>query len=265
MTDAGNDAVAEFAGRISALHRQTESARAALADTTGTAGSPDGAVRVRVDTAGVLTGIEFGPAARDLPAGELAKTVLRTVRQARVAVLREAERLVADAVGEFSEGLRYCAGSGPSWRNHPVRSHQHRPHRRRPRHLRRPVRIRRAPRTRTSPTAASPAGAGDRWRSYCQDRLPTSSASSGINWPNVNEDKVREFGQHVAQFGPGPAADPAGRVGHDPVARQAYQGAGYEQLLATWGAKSESHMSELLDGCHWCRTRWASAPTSSSG
>jgi hypothetical protein len=23
----------------------------------------------------------------------------------------------------------------------------------------------------------------------------------GIDWPNVNEDKVREFGQHVAQFG----------------------------------------------------------------
>ena len=105
MTDAGNDAVAEFAGRISALHRQTESARAALADTTGTAGSPDGAVRVSVDTAGVLTGIEFGAAARDLPAGELAKTVLQTVRQARVAVLREAEDRVAEAVGEFSEAV----------------------------------------------------------------------------------------------------------------------------------------------------------------
>lgn len=105
MTDAGNDAVAEFAGRISALHRQTESARAALANTTGSAGSPDGAVRVSVDAAGVLTGIEFGAAARDLPAGELAETVLQTVRQARVAALREAEDRVAEAVGESSEAV----------------------------------------------------------------------------------------------------------------------------------------------------------------
>src|SRR6185312_12240520 len=30
---------------------------------------------------------------------------------------------------------------------------------------------------------------------------------------------------------------------------QAYQGAAYEQLLATWGAKSDSHLSELITGC----------------
>ena len=71
----------------------------------------------------------------------------------------------------------------------------------------------------------------------------------GISWPNVNEDKVREFGQHVAQFGQGL------QQAHDSASTtvrqlgQAYQGAGYEQLLATWGAKSDSHMSELISGC----------------
>jgi hypothetical protein len=71
----------------------------------------------------------------------------------------------------------------------------------------------------------------------------------GINWPNVNEDKVRDFGQHVAQFGQGL------QQSHDAASAtvqqlgQAYEGAGYEQLLATWGAKSDSHMADLITGC----------------
>jgi hypothetical protein len=71
----------------------------------------------------------------------------------------------------------------------------------------------------------------------------------GINWPNVNEDKVREFGQHVGQFGQSLQQAHQDASGTVSDLGQAYQGAGYEQLLATWGAKSDSHMSELITGC----------------
>jgi hypothetical protein len=76
----------------------------------------------------------------------------------------------------------------------------------------------------------------------------------GINWPNVNEDKVREFGQHVAQFGQSLQQTQQDASTTVQSLGQAYQGAGYEQLLATWGAKSDSHMSELITGCQLVST-----------
>lgn len=71
----------------------------------------------------------------------------------------------------------------------------------------------------------------------------------GIDWPNVNEDTVREFGRHVAQFGQSLQQTHQDATGTVQALGQAYQGAGYEQLLATWGAKSDSHMSDLIIGC----------------
>jgi hypothetical protein len=71
----------------------------------------------------------------------------------------------------------------------------------------------------------------------------------GINWPNVNEDKVREFGEHVAQFGQSLQQTHEAATGTIGQLGSAYQGAGYEQLLATWGQMSSSHMSELITGC----------------
>ncbi|SOD73058.1 YbaB/EbfC DNA-binding family protein [Jatrophihabitans sp. GAS493] len=105
MTEAtnGRDAVSAFAGRIAALHAQTEQARAALVDTTASASSPDGSVTLSVNPAGVLTAIQFGPASRDLPSTELAAAVLATLNDARIAVLRDAAAKVAAAVGEATE------------------------------------------------------------------------------------------------------------------------------------------------------------------
>ncbi|MFC5910988.1 WXG100 family type VII secretion target [Streptacidiphilus monticola] len=71
----------------------------------------------------------------------------------------------------------------------------------------------------------------------------------GVNWPQVNEDKVRELGAHVREF-----ADNI-RSTHDEATAtvqrigQSYQGASYEALLAKWGSLSSSHMDELLNAC----------------
>jgi uncharacterized protein YukE len=72
----------------------------------------------------------------------------------------------------------------------------------------------------------------------------------GINWPNVNEDKVREFAGHVRDF----AANIQDT--HDQASStlkqlgQAYQGQSYELLASKWAHLSQGHMSVLIDACH---------------
>ncbi|MBM4796382.1 WXG100 family type VII secretion target [Streptomyces sioyaensis] len=72
----------------------------------------------------------------------------------------------------------------------------------------------------------------------------------GVNWPNVNEDKVREFASHVRDF-----AQKLDDTHKDSTATihqmaEVYQGASYEALLAKWGQLSGSHMTELVNACH---------------
>ncbi|MEV6944516.1 hypothetical protein AB0N07_21410 [Streptomyces sp. NPDC051172] len=72
----------------------------------------------------------------------------------------------------------------------------------------------------------------------------------GVNWPNVNEDKVREFAQHVRDF-----ATKVDETHQDSTATikqmaDVYQGPSYDALLAKWGQMSNGHMSELLTACH---------------
>jgi uncharacterized protein YukE len=76
----------------------------------------------------------------------------------------------------------------------------------------------------------------------------------GINWPNVNEDKVREFAGHIRDF-----ATKVDQTHQDSTATikkmaDVYQGASYDALLAKWGQMSDSHMSELLTACHTVAT-----------
>ena len=72
----------------------------------------------------------------------------------------------------------------------------------------------------------------------------------GITWPNINEDAVREFGQHVRDF-----ADNISSA-HDSATQtiqqvgQSYQGSSYDALFAKWSQMSSSHMTELVDGCN---------------
>ncbi|MDT7710785.1 MAG: hypothetical protein QOG20_6392, partial [Pseudonocardiales bacterium] len=76
----------------------------------------------------------------------------------------------------------------------------------------------------------------------------------GVNWPNVNEDKVREFAAHVREF-----AENVDSTHQDSTATikrlgEAYQGASYEALLSKWAQLSNSHMSELIQACHTVAT-----------
>ncbi|MGK4579833.1 WXG100 family type VII secretion target [Kitasatospora sp. HPMI-4] len=72
----------------------------------------------------------------------------------------------------------------------------------------------------------------------------------GINWPDINEDHVREMGSHVREF-----ADKVDSTHQDATATvhqlaEAYQGKSYESLVAAWSHMSDSHMTEMVQACH---------------
>ncbi|MFC8451785.1 hypothetical protein [Kitasatospora sp. NPDC057223] len=71
----------------------------------------------------------------------------------------------------------------------------------------------------------------------------------GLNWPDIDEDELREWAVHVKEFGKGMAES------HDDTdvllkgLGGAYEGAGYEALLERWGQASDGHMTVLIDCC----------------
>ncbi|MDH6128126.1 WXG100 family type VII secretion target [Kitasatospora sp. GP82] len=72
----------------------------------------------------------------------------------------------------------------------------------------------------------------------------------GINWPTVNEDKVREFASHVREFGENLESAHQGSTATIKQLGASYEGASYEALLAKWADLSNSHMDELVQATH---------------
>ncbi|WP_408649642.1 hypothetical protein [Kitasatospora sp. CMC57] len=72
----------------------------------------------------------------------------------------------------------------------------------------------------------------------------------GINWPTVNEDKVREFASHVREFADNVEESHRGSTATIHGLGEAYEGASYEALLAKWSALSDSHLNDLVQACH---------------
>lgn len=70
----------------------------------------------------------------------------------------------------------------------------------------------------------------------------------GINWPNVDEDKVREFASHVRDFASNLESTHQAASSTIEQMSEAYQGASYEQLAAAWAQMSNSHMQDLQEG-----------------
>ncbi|MCX4750025.1 hypothetical protein OG455_31670 [Kitasatospora sp. NBC_01287] len=72
----------------------------------------------------------------------------------------------------------------------------------------------------------------------------------GINWPQVNEDKVREFASHVRTFAT--SIDDTHQQATATVRAMgtAYQANSYDLLVSKWAHLSQGHMTELLSACH---------------
>jgi hypothetical protein len=71
----------------------------------------------------------------------------------------------------------------------------------------------------------------------------------GVNWPQANEDGVREFAGHVREFASN--IDGTHQAATTAIRRmgESYQATSYEQLVAKWGQMSSDHMSELVEIC----------------
>ncbi|WP_042383234.1 WXG100 family type VII secretion target [Streptacidiphilus melanogenes] len=71
----------------------------------------------------------------------------------------------------------------------------------------------------------------------------------GINWPQINEDKVREFASHVREFATNIQDTHQQATGTVSDMSQHYQGNSYELLVSKWAHLSQGHMQDLLDAC----------------
>jgi uncharacterized protein YukE len=72
----------------------------------------------------------------------------------------------------------------------------------------------------------------------------------GINWPNISEDAVREFGSHVRDFANNVDNTHQAATATIQTMGESYTGASYEQLVTTWAQKSQAHMQDLVSACH---------------
>lgn len=71
----------------------------------------------------------------------------------------------------------------------------------------------------------------------------------GVSWPDVDEDQVRLFGQHVRDFGNNINSTHEAASSTIKQMGASYQGASYEQLVQIWAGMSNNHMTELVDSC----------------
>ncbi|GAA1271882.1 hypothetical protein GCM10009665_70010 [Kitasatospora nipponensis] len=72
----------------------------------------------------------------------------------------------------------------------------------------------------------------------------------GVNWPQVNEDHVREFASHVRDFATN--IDGTHQQAGETIKAMgdAYQANSYDLLVSKWAHLSQGHMSDLLNACH---------------
>ncbi|RAG87455.1 hypothetical protein DN069_01050 [Streptacidiphilus pinicola] len=71
----------------------------------------------------------------------------------------------------------------------------------------------------------------------------------GINWPQINEDKVREFAGHVRDFGNNIQNTHQQATDSINSMSEHYQGNSYELLVSKWAHLSQGHMQDLIEGC----------------
>ncbi|MFD9124483.1 hypothetical protein [Kitasatospora sp. NPDC059571] len=71
----------------------------------------------------------------------------------------------------------------------------------------------------------------------------------GLNWPDVDEDELREWASHVREFAAGLQEAHDGTHAMVQGLAEAYQGASYEALVERWGRASKEHMTVLIDCC----------------
>lgn len=76
----------------------------------------------------------------------------------------------------------------------------------------------------------------------------------GLNWPQVNEDSVREFAGHVRQFASNIDSTHQDATATIQQMSEHYEASSYEQLVERWSQMSSDHMTELVEVCNTVAT-----------
>jgi uncharacterized protein YukE len=71
----------------------------------------------------------------------------------------------------------------------------------------------------------------------------------GVNWPQVDEDAVREFAGHVREFASNIEGTHSAATSTISQMQAAYTGASYERLVEVWTHMSSSHMQDMIEAC----------------
>lgn len=76
----------------------------------------------------------------------------------------------------------------------------------------------------------------------------------GLNWPQVNEDEVREFADHVREFASNMDSTHVAVTETIRQMGEAYQAASYEVLAQRWADMSSEHIAEIVRVCNVAAT-----------
>jgi DNA-binding protein YbaB len=108
----GEEWLAGYRDRLTALRARTERAQDALAHAEATVTSPDGAVTVTVNPAGALSSLVLSERTTTMTRAQLAAAVLATARTAQQEAGQRAMTAVAPILGgEDSEAMRVLRSS----------------------------------------------------------------------------------------------------------------------------------------------------------
>jgi hypothetical protein len=106
--------LAEYRARVAGIAERAQSARQQIAAVRGTETSSDGAVTVSVNASGALEDLSFGSAADSIPLADLAKTILRTCRKARIRAATAGADALAPLIGANSAAMDQVRAAIPS-------------------------------------------------------------------------------------------------------------------------------------------------------
>jgi hypothetical protein len=105
--------LADYRARVAGIAERAQAARARIATVRGTATSSDGAVTVSVNVQGALEDLSFGPGADSLALSELAATILRTSRKARVRAATAGADALVPLIGTDSAAMNLVRANIP--------------------------------------------------------------------------------------------------------------------------------------------------------
>jgi YbaB/EbfC DNA-binding family protein len=107
------DMLAEYRARVAGIAERAQAARQQIAAVRGTETSSDGAVTVSVNASGALEDLSFGSAADSIPLSELASTILRTSRKARIRAATAGADALVPLIGAESAAMSQVRAAIP--------------------------------------------------------------------------------------------------------------------------------------------------------